>query len=293
MSYASQETSTQDGQPLELYHFSQVSGTEKFTFTSGQINVEHDGDIYTPAPIARSSPKIGVNTSSGNITLTFPRDHEYVQRYIQGQPPLPETCTIYRGHSTDGATPEMITFFSGDVNGVVFEGNEAKVTLATVSARMQREVPKRSFSWSCNHVLYDGLCQIGKESYRSDVRVVSISTDGLTVFIEHDPAWGGTSAADRVAGDATYFAGGLVKFSSPIGTYSRTIMAYDSGTGSITLSLPLETLTVSGIMSLYAGCNHAAQTCRDKFNNIRNYGGFPFVPTSNPFSDGIVNDYKE
>src|SRR3546814_2715916 len=35
-------------------------------------------------------------------------------------------------------------------------------------------------------------------------------------------------------------------------------------------------------ISLYPGCDHRRMTCKDKFNNILNYGGFDWIPTKNP-----------
>lgn len=36
-----------------------------------------------------------------------------------------------------------------------------------------------------------------------------------------------------------------------------------------------------------AGCNHRISTCKEKFNNIANFGGHPTIPLANLFRDGI------
>ncbi|HIK61157.1 MAG TPA: DUF2163 domain-containing protein [Planctomycetes bacterium] len=290
MSYSVQETSTESGQPVELYLFTQNLGSEKFALTTGQRDVDFDGNLYVPANISRTSPKISKNASSGNITLTFPRTHPYVLRYIVGQPPLPDTCTIYRGHSTDGVAPEFVSYFSGEVNGVVFEGDLAKVSLTTIASRMARSVPRRGFSWSCQHVLYDSLCQVSKEEYRVDAAVTAIGNDGLDLDLVTDINWVGDDLAAKVASDALFFHGGLMSWSAPNGTQSRTIRAYDGVGHTSTVSLPFQGIGIGDIVSVFAGCTHAVQVCRDKFDNVVNYGGFPFVPTSNPFATGILNE---
>ena len=290
MSYSGQETSAESGQPVELYLFTQNLGSEKFTLTSGQEDVDFGGNLYTPANISRTSPKISKNSSSGNITLTFPRTHPYALRYIVGQPPLPDSVTIYRGHSSDGVDPEFVSYFAGEVQGVVFEGDLAKVSLTTIASRMQRSVPRRGFSWSCNHVLYDPLCQVSKEEYRVDAIVSSIDNDALDLSLTDDPVWAGADLASKVASDPLFFHGGLISWSAPNGTQSRTIRAYDSGTHVATLSIPFQDIPLGATVTVYAGCSHAVQTCRDKFDNVINYGGFPFVPTSNPFATGILNE---
>ena len=39
---------------------------------------------------------------------------------------------------------------------------------------------------------------------------------------------------------------------------------------------------------MYAGCNKLNTTCKDKFDNLHNFGGFPYIPTKNPTSRSIV-----
>jgi len=42
-------------------------------------------------------------------------------------------------------------------------------------------------------------------------------------------------------------------------------------------------LEVGMPLSVYAGCDHSAATCKDKFSNKINYGGQEFIPDKNPF----------
>ncbi len=291
MSFNSVEQSTEASQPYELYIFTQSAGYETYTVTNAQVPIEYDGHVYEPAAITRSSPKISQQASSGQINITFPKDHPYVSRYAAGQPPLPDSCIIYRGHST-GDPGDVVIIFSGDVNGVVFEKDTAKVSLATLHSRIQRQIPKRTFSWSCNHVLYDSKCQQARANYQANILVSSVSADGLELGATHDPAWAGTTVDDHVSTDIDFFAGGLLKWSGPRGLYSRTIINFDS-LNVLSLNLPLEGVEVGDQMQIFAGCNHSVFTCRDKFANVQNYGGFPFVPTSNPFADGINNDFQQ
>lgn len=39
---------------------------------------------------------------------------------------------------------------------------------------------------------------------------------------------------------------------------------------------------------MYAGCNKLNTTCKDKFNNLHNFGGFPYIPVDNPTSRSVV-----
>lgn len=39
---------------------------------------------------------------------------------------------------------------------------------------------------------------------------------------------------------------------------------------------------------VYLGCDKIHTTCKDKFNNLNNFGGFPFMPAKNPTSRSLV-----
>ena len=41
-------------------------------------------------------------------------------------------------------------------------------------------------------------------------------------------------------------------------------------------------LTTGQTVVAIPGCDGRAETCRDTFNNIVNYLGFPFIPAENP-----------
>ena len=51
---------------------------------------------------------------------------------------------------------------------------------------------------------------------------------------------------------------------------------------SLTLANPCA-LAVSDAVTLYPGCARNRETCKNKFNNILNFGGWPWIPLRNPF----------
>jgi hypothetical protein len=66
-----------------------------------------------------------------------------------------------------------------------------------------------------------------------------------------------------------------------------------SGT-QLTLIVPLSDLTEDvndssgdALVALYPGCDHTRETCKDKFDNLANYGGFPWIPSKNPFANSV------
>jgi hypothetical protein len=55
---------------------------------------------------------------------------------------------------------------------------------------------------------------------------------------------------------------------------------------SVELLYPVD-IAVSTNVVLTVGCDHSTSTCASRFNNLDNYGGFPFIPSKNPFSTGV------
>jgi len=108
-------------------------------------------------------------------------------------------------------------------------------------------------------------------TYRVDGTVAAVSDTAVQV------------AAAASQPDGYFVAGMLVTANAG----SRMIIGH---TGiNLTMVAPMPGLTAGMDVQLYAGCDHAVATCRDRFNNLTNYGGFPFIPVKNPFTgDGIV-----
>jgi hypothetical protein len=51
----------------------------------------------------------------------------------------------------------------------------------------------------------------------------------------------------------------------------------------LTLQAAISGMQIGDAVTITAGCRHDIQTCRNVFDNVPNYGGFPQLPTVNPF----------
>ena len=56
--------------------------------------------------------------------------------------------------------------------------------------------------------------------------------------------------------------------------------------------LPAETLanwdSVGPMATVYPGCSHNTTDCDTVFDNLDNYGGFPYLPSENPFGNSVT-----
>jgi uncharacterized phage protein (TIGR02218 family) len=84
---------------------------------------------------------------------------------------------------------------------------------------------------------------------------------------------------------ADYFGAGTIEFTSGAnaGLRAKGVRAY-AADGTVTLFEPLHYLPVVGdTYSMVPGCRQRLEDCRDKWNNVVNFGGFTFVPVGSKY----------
>jgi uncharacterized phage protein (TIGR02218 family) len=138
---------------------------------------------------------------------------------------------------------------------------------------LQRTGLRRLYQRHCPHVLYGGLCRASAVTHR--VQGTVSGTSGTTVTV---PAAAGVPAGHFSGGYATWSAGGI--------TEKRMIVSHAGE--SLTLASAPPGLAVGATVMLYPGCDHTLATCEAKFANSANFGGFPFIPTKNPFGGSPI-----
>jgi len=79
-----------------------------------------------------------------------------------------------------------------------------------------------------------------------------------------------------------WYAGGYLEYDVVTGISERRFIT-DHTSGALTLTTVPAGLVVGATVRVYPGCDHTLATCASKFGNAANYGGFPFMPTKNPF----------
>jgi uncharacterized phage protein (TIGR02218 family) len=285
MSYNGEESSRKSGSPVELYDIN--LGSDSWHFTSSEDTITMDAIDYEPMPVHRESFPIGREENKPETPITLPASHPFVRKFIQLVPSEIASVSLRRYHRFD-LTTEVISLFTGYVTGVKFsdDGLTATIGVAPFTANMSRPVPRYVYSGLCNHVLGDRWC----------------NADG-TVDLATDSSPGGK---------AFKYVGNLSAFTTPTritvdgvsSTYpdnffqSGRVVTAAGDTRLIThqignscyLYVPLfeGAALIGNNVTLFAGCDHTVPTCKDKFGNVINFGGFPFVPLNNPFNTGLT-----
>lgn len=274
MTYQQFETSPESGQPIELYEFS--IGATTYYWTSAEDTIAVSAQDYVALPgLKRSKIGQGPEERDATLTITMPGVNDFVRPYIAAVPSSRATVTIKRLHRPDFPGPQVVTIFEGIVKAVNFDGDGgriAKVAVEPLVGATSRPVPQFTYQGLCNHVLYDDQCQVDdtSPSYRTTLTVTGVSGNVLTI------------SGLAGFGDG-WFTGGLVEVNG--GLDARMILDHTGNT--VTLHIPFPSSPLGNLATVLAGCAHDITTCKNKFDNVINYGGFAFVPTVNIFETGI------
>jgi len=278
MAFATNEEGVETGQPIELYEFHLNITTTRLTSAENDVTLPSTAITYTAEAISRGRLLEAINDPSTNrLEVRLPANNDFVEQFRNIAPGQKATLTLYRMHRADlGSGDDRVTIFKGTVRSVSYvqDGREAVLQVLPLTSSYSKPMPRRTFQNGCNHMLYDGLCGIDKDSssWKYSGTVLSVVGDVVTV-----------SGAGSFSGLSDFFVSGYMEF----GNDYRTIVAQSGD--ALTLMAPFFSPPgVGQTVVCRAGCKGRVTTdCVNKFNNVNNFGGFPFVPKKNPFQTGL------
>lgn len=271
MTFAQFETG--HGYPVELYQFKRGL-SESYLQTSHDEDIEYLSQTYESTQIQRAKIEQNAEIERQSMKLKIQRDNPILDNFIQFPPTEIITVTVFRYHANDGATPEVATIWQGRVLTAEFSGAGASLDCEPVFTSLKRPGLRRKYQAQCPHVLYGQKCQVNNLVFQ--VQGILSAIAGVVITA---PQWINLGTNDA------YLRGGYIQFDN---RDLRTIVAYNRSAGEITMSSPLAILELGDQVDAYPGCQHDLTDCLDIFNNIVNYGGFPYVPRKNPFGGGRI-----
>lgn len=279
MTFDTQEFSTADGQPIEVYRFRTSSGLD-FRFTNAETEVtDDDALVYTPTAIVRTQPQQSTERRATElrVTISYLDDttDDFGQLFIAQPPEGLTTLVIKRTHLTD-VGQEFVTFWEGSVISAAYnEDGEVEVLCKGFKNIFEREGPRMTWGGPCQHTLYDENCGLLAVNFTtSNVTVAALASDGVTITL-----------GNGVPSPIPDFVGG--KVSKDNGLDFRFVVAQNGPI--LTIQQPFRAdFAVGDLVDIEQGCNHQLTgDCLNKFNNAVNYGGAAFTPGLNPFADGL------
>lgn len=263
------EISQNDAEPIECYHFTYMGSD--FAYTSAGIAVSLavlDSRTISFSPTFIKRGKFGnsddINKVNVEITVAFNNPvYGLFLQWMEGY----VFIDIYRHHYNDS---DSLPYWRGRILSARQKGSEAILICESSFTTIKKPGLRRIFQRPCNHILYDSHCTLSRTSFDVAGTVSVISGNTITVPI----------AAGYGAG---YFMSGYAVFGQEI----RLIIVHSGAL--LTLNGPFsENIEVGSSVMMYPGCDKQFSTCRDRFNNELNFGGFTHIPLKNPFKIPLV-----
>lgn len=267
MTFDADERSVDDSQPREVYEFTLPTVT--YRLASGVRDILVDGVRYKATTLAREAVEVTTAANDVALEVSLLVSHPLAQRYLRnGIPPRRIDVTVRRKQLTSGSVEQVWT---GRVQSMAVDGNIAKFLVPSRSAdALKRRIPTVTVGRECAHVLYDELCRVSEAAFQISCTVISVN--GARV-----------SCTSHVQfGTVDWFKWGrLIHVAS--GEYASIV---EQSGSVLTLDVPLIDMQSGDALLLSAGCSHDVETCKNKFDNVANFGGLPHKPTGNPFLPG-------
>ena len=280
MSYGTIDESTAEGRPLFLYQF--VEGAEAWRFTSratewvspaGAIADETEDLTWAPAVIAHGTITQSPDPQRVPLELSFPLSHAFARRFLGPRGPELTTLTIYRGHEQLPA--ETVAQWKGRVVEGVVAGQRIELRCESLFTTLRRAGVRAKYQRLCRHALYGRGCTLDIEAFF--VSGTASSSAGAVVEVPE--------ASLQPDG---WYRGGVLRHDGAM----AFILGHSGATLVLARGLPalIEAVAAQGsaAVQIAPGCDLRAATCRDKFANLDNFGGFPEIPGRNPFGGGSI-----
>lgn len=269
MTFDARERSADQGQPVELFTF--LRGYLAWRYTSADRDVVVDGHTFATTIIKRGGLNDSGEVAKAGLKLTVPRDFAIADMFRVSPPTDTIALTVNKFHLGDN---ELASLWTGRVVGCSFGGSFAELDLDPTYTSLDRNGLRRAYQRQCPHVLYGPSCRANKDAFKAIGAVTTIA--GLTV-----------SAAAFAAQPDGYWAGGWIEWEIATGIFERRFVLEHTAS-TVTLANPATGLTVGAAFNAYPGCPHTMQVCLDRFNNLLNYGGMPYIPQKNPFGGNPI-----
>lgn len=268
--YTGDERSLTNAGPEELYLFNEAD-TNYWAFTSSDSDIIFDARTYQAVLIKRDNINLNANSLKTQIGLEVAIDNSFVINFRNGPIERPIQLTIYRRHNY--SPTDFVTYWNGFVRAVKFNPKRAGIVAGLRTASLGRLGLMLKYQRTCGLALYSTRCGISKADTDFFVAGNVLTVDGATITA--------TEFGTEVDG---WFLGG--SFRTNDFSMNQKIVFHEGTT--IRIARAAQSLEVDDAFTARAGCDWARTTCRNKFSNELNYGGFPYLPDKNPFEGDAI-----
>jgi len=225
--------------------------------------------LWEPSAISHGSVVQSSDPRRVDLGVSFPLSDPFARRYLGPRGRAVTTLTIFRGHEQVPA--EVVAHWKGRIVSARITGRRITLRCESLFTSMRREGVRAKYQRLCRHALYSRGCRLDIESFF--LADTATARQGLSITLPE--------AAGLPEG---WFRGGVLRHAGVLGFI--TVHVGDA----LTLSGRLPALETAiddpatlAPVEFAPGCDLRRDTCKARFDNLLNFGGFPDIPGRNPF----------
>lgn len=260
MSFLSDEGSVESSRPREGIEIILPSVT--YRIATGTRDIEIHGEAYTAAPAQRNEIVVPRNGDSTTPELVLHPKHPLVSRFmLGGVPPRNILVNVYRKQT--GGAVEVV--WRGRVTSLTWrDGLPVFAMPSRQLLLLDRRLPSFSVGKHCPHLLYGPNCKANRAGFRVATTIASVNGTSITVASmgAHPNTW--------------------ARYGELLHVATGELMTIAEQTGSVlTIPQPIGGMRTGDAVEVFAGCARTIDVCHGKFDNRRNFGGFPHLNVDN------------
>lgn len=200
---------------------------------------EVNGVSYTITVLTPDTFSLGVNTSGYSTYLN------------SGVAKIPESSWNYR---------------RGHIGQVNTSGQMFSAELLGLAKKLEKPIV-RPYLPGCAAIFGDSECQVALGSYTISGTIEAVDAVGLVI----------TDTVNITAAINTYAYGLMTMTSGASSGYAMEVKSSTVGTATLQQPMPFG-VAIGDTFSLVQGCDKQLSTCKNTYNNVINFRGFPHLP---------------
>lgn len=258
--------------PLYLYEFT-IGGTVT-RFCNWSVNVTAGGQSWTAENIKHGEVSASLDFIGNDIDLTIrTRNNSHLMlNWLDRLNMKNADLQIFETDADTLTFTSTAPVYAGRIESVEYsEDGQINARCSSLFRSAEARVPRINIQRTCNHRTFDAGCGLNEALF---------TTSGTISAINVDPAYVEATAFGAkvtATGDADWFALGKV-----IAAGETRLCTGTDGANRLYLNAPFKTAIVGNTISATAGDNKRVGTCNQKFNNLPNFMGWPYIPSRNP-----------
>lgn len=264
---------------VELYKFSTTESS--WLKTSSNVEQSHLGEIYVPAVVSRSSIELKNEIAKSAISVEIDIFDELAVHVLSNLANLTLSLSVFVKTDT-----LVGVGWKGRLSNALPSETILKLSFENIFTTLNRPGLKQRWQKTCRHNLYQRGCSLDRNDFEAAGAVSALSTEIVLVpeANTHSDGFFTLGILQVVGGEQSLIVshiGSELILQHPSAGLSKDFTtsgygnSYGAGYGGVAVRL-------------YPGCDKLTGTCHSKFNNLVNYGGFPYIPSRNPMDGSSI-----